>query len=83
MSDQPATAVPLASLTPGQKGKIAGIDLPGSQKGRVMEMGLTNGTLIEVVKIAPLGDPVEYKVRGGHISLRKAEAALIRVTPLA
>jgi Fe2+ transport system protein FeoA len=76
-------SISLASLAPGQKGKIAGIDLPGSQKGRVMEMGLTIGTTIEVVKVAPLGDPVEYKVRGGHISLRKAEAASIRVQPLA
>ena len=75
-------ATTLASLSPGQKGKIAAIDLPGGQKGRVMEMGLTVGTTIEVVKVAPLGDPVEYKVRGGHISLRKAEAALIQVSPL-
>ena len=81
MSD--AETVSLASLAPGQKSKIAAIDLPGSQKGRVMEMGLTIGTTIEVVKVAPLGDPVEYKVRGGHISLRKAEAASIRVQRLA
>ena len=77
------TSVSLASLTPGRKGKITAVNLPGAQKGRVMEMGLTIGTPIEVIKVAPLGDPVEYKVRGGHISLRKAEAALIRVTPLA
>ena len=75
-------SVPLASLAPGQKGKISSIELPGGQKGRVMEMGLTIGTTIEVVKVAPLGDPVEYKVRGGHLSLRKAEAALILVEPL-
>ena len=75
-------SVPLASLAPGQKGNIAAIELPGGQKGRVMEMGLTIGTTIEVVKVAPLGDPVEYKVRGGHLSLRKAEAALILVEPL-
>ena len=81
MSDA-AEPIALASLAPGQKGKIAAIDLPGAQKGRVMEMGLTIGTTIEVIKIAPLGDPVEYKVRGGHLSLRKAEAALIYVHPL-
>lgn len=79
MSDASDTSVPLAVLSPGQKGRISKIDLPGSQRGRVMEMGMTNGTLVEVVKIAPLGDPVEYKVRGGHISLRKAEAASIFV----
>lgn len=80
--DNAAETVSLATLAPGQKGKIAGIDLPGSQKSRVMEMGMTIGTTIEVVKVAPLGDPVEYKVRGGHISLRKAEAASIRVQRL-
>ena len=66
-------------MSPGQKGKITALDLPGAQKGRVMEMGLTAGTTIEVIKVAPMGDPVQYKVRGGHISLRKAEAALIQV----
>ena len=75
-------SVSLASLSPGQKGKITGIDLPGAQKGRVMEMGLTAGTTIEVIKVAPMGDPVQYKVRGGHISLRKAEAAFIQVQPI-
>ena len=72
-------SVSLASLSPGQKGKITALDLHGAQKGRVMEMGLTAGTTIEVIKVAPMGDPVQYKVRGGHISLRKAEAALIQV----
>jgi Fe2+ transport system protein FeoA len=79
MSDLAAMNVPLSSLDPGQKGRIAAIELPGAQRGRVMEMGMTVGTTIEVVKVAPLGDPVEYKVRGGHISLRKNEAALIKV----
>ena len=79
MSDQTAMTVQLSSLAPGQKGKIAAIELPGAERGRVMEMGMTIGTTIEVVKVAPLGDPVEYKVRGGHISLRKIEAAQIKV----
>jgi Fe2+ transport system protein FeoA len=76
------TTVSLASLIPGQKGKITAVNLPGAQKGRVMEMGLTIGTPVEVIKVAPLGDPVEYKVRGGHISLRKVEASSILVQRL-
>ncbi|MEK0452050.1 MAG: hypothetical protein RL088_4318 [Verrucomicrobiota bacterium] len=79
MSEQAATNVPLSSLVPGEKGRISTIELPGAARGRVMEMGMTIGTTIEVVKVAPLGDPVEYKVRGGHISLRKNEASQIRV----
>ena len=47
-----------------------------------MEMGLTIGATIEVVRFAPLGDPMELKVRGFHLSLRKADAAGIQVALL-
>ena len=42
-------------------------------------MGLTTGTVIEVERVAPLGDPVEMKVKGYHLSLRKDEASKIEV----
>lgn len=70
---------PLSGFQPGQRGKVLAIDLPGEQRGRIMEMGLTVGTTIEFVRCAPLGDPIEVKVRGSHLSLRKAEAAGIHV----
>jgi Fe2+ transport system protein FeoA len=79
MSEDAEIAEPLSGLQPGQRGKVIAIDVPGSMRGRVMEMGFTVGTVIEVVRFAPLGDPMEFKVRGAHISLRKAEAAAIRV----
>src|SRR5438128_1594178 len=72
-------AEPLSGLQPGQRGKVLALEVPGAMRGRVMEMGFTVGTVIEVVRFAPLGDPMELKVRGAHISLRKAEAAGIRV----
>ena len=72
-------AEPLSGLQPGQRGKVTAIEVPGAMRGRVMEMGFTVGTVIEVVRFAPMGDPMEFKVRGAHISLRKAEAAGIRV----
>ena len=72
-------AEPLSGLQPGQRGKVLAVEVPGSMRGRVMEMGFTIGTVIEVVRFAPMGDPMEFKVRGAHISLRKAEAAGIRV----
>ena len=71
--------VPLSGLQPGQRGKVLAVEVPGAMRGRVMEMGFTVGTVIEVVRFAPMGDPMEFKVRGAHISLRKAEAAGIRV----
>ena len=46
-----------------------------------MEMGLLVGTAIELVRFAPLGDPLEIKVRGYHLTLRRHEAEQIWVTP--
>ncbi len=50
---------------------------------RLMEMGFVPGTLVTLVKRAPLGDPLELRVRGGHVSLRRAEARLVEVELLA
>jgi ferrous iron transport protein A len=46
-----------------------------------MEMGLVPGTAIQVIEVAPLGDPLEIEVRNSRLSIRKAEAAQIRVEP--
>ena len=51
----------------------------GALKRRIMDMGITKGTEIRVVKIAPLGDPMELKLRGYDLSVRKNEAASIEV----
>lgn len=48
---------------------------------RILEMGLTDGEIVELVAIAPMGDPLEIRVRGYHLSLRRAEARNIQVTP--
>jgi len=42
-------------------------------------MGATPGTIVEIEKVAPLGDPIEVKIKGYHLSLRKEEAAAITV----
>ncbi len=82
MSDTPANSDLLSQFQPGQRGKVLAIELPGSIRGRILEMGLTLGTTVEVVRFAPLGDPIELKVRGAHLSLRKTEAAGIRLQRL-
>jgi ferrous iron transport protein A len=69
----------LASLTPGTKAVVAEIRVPAEHRGRLLEMGVLVGTPIELVRFAPLGDPVEIKVRGYHLSLRRHEAELILV----
>lgn len=53
----------------------------GEIRRRIMDMGITKGTQISVMKIAPLGDPIELTVRGYHLSLRRSDAANIEVTP--
>ena len=70
----------LSALTVGQKGRVTGFNLPPEQHQRLLEMGLTVGAEFEVVRFAPLGDPLDIKVRGYHLSLRKREAGGIRVT---
>lgn len=70
---------PLSGLVPGERARIVAVDIADSNRGRVLEMGFTVGTTVEVVRFAPLGDPMELKVRGAHVSLRKAEAAGLRV----
>lgn len=82
MSETHVSTVPLSELKPGERGTVVTFDLPGSIKGRVLEMGITKGITVEVVRFAPLGDPMEIKVRGAHLSLRKADAAGIRVQRL-
>lgn len=51
----------------------------GATKRRLMDMGITKGISVYVRKVAPLGDPVEVRVRGYELSLRKADAQLIEV----
>lgn len=69
----------LDKLTSKHKGRIVRITGSGAVFRRLLEMGVTKGEMIEVVKVAPLGDPIDVKVRGYNLSLRKEEAAMILV----
>ncbi|MHB9030593.1 MAG: metal-dependent transcriptional regulator [Candidatus Latescibacterota bacterium] len=71
--------VKLNELKPGQKGKVLKTVSRGEVHKRIVEMGVTPGTLIEVERVAPLGDPIDIKVKGYHLSLRKGEASGIDV----
>ena len=70
----------LDSLSPGQTATILAIQGADSTVQRLLEMGLTEGEPIEVVALAPLGDPIEIRIRSYQLSLRKSEAALIQVS---
>ncbi len=65
----------LAELRPGQQGKILKIAIAGTARKRIAEMGMLPGAVAEVIRVAPLGDPIDVKLRGYHLSLRKTEAA--------
>lgn len=69
----------LAKLKPGEKGKITSIGAIGPLKRRLMDMGVLVGEEVTVMKMAPLGDPIEVKIKSYNLSLRKKEAEGIGV----
>ncbi len=71
----------LDQLAAGERGVIASVDCPPSIARRLMELGVLPGTAVEVIRRAPLGDPMEIALRGVRLSLRKSEARHIDVTP--
>ena len=73
-------SLPLSSLAPGSAAKVTEIKVASASRARLMEMGLLVGTPVELVRFAPLGDPVEIKVRGYHLTLRRHEADQILVS---
>jgi ferrous iron transport protein A len=77
------SGLPLTSLALGAAGTISAIQIPIENRARLLEMGLLVGTRVELVRFAPMGDPVEIKVRGYNLTLRKHEADLIFVQPKA
>jgi len=65
----------LNELKPGEKGQVEKLVGEGAVRRRIADMGVTKGSLIEVVRVAPMGDPIDLKIKGYHLSLRKCEAA--------
>jgi ferrous iron transport protein A len=73
------TPQPLTALKIGAAGTVSDIKLRPDQRGRLLEMGLLVGTQVQLVRFAPLGDPVEIKIRGYHLTLRRHDAEQIWV----
>ena len=69
----------IATLNSGEKARVRRIHGEGAVRRRLMEMGLVRGVEVEMLKAAPFGDPIEYRVRGYHLSLRRNEAELIEI----
>jgi ferrous iron transport protein A len=74
--------VPLADLAPGAEARVLAVEGAAEPIGRrLLDLGFTPGSKIRVVRRAPLGDPVEYELRGSRLCLRQREAQRIRVDP--
>jgi ferrous iron transport protein A len=70
---------PLADLAPGERGRVVSVAGDAEAARRLMDLGLIRGTTVEVIRRAPLGDPMEVKLRGFMLTLRRTEAEHIRV----
>ena len=66
-------------LKPGEKGRITRVTGTGSVYRRLLDMGVVKGAEVEMERVAPLGDPIEVRIKGYRLSLRKEEAANIYV----
>ncbi len=75
--DDDAGETTLDRLGAGDHATVTGY--AGTPPGRLLEMGLVPGTPVEVVRLAPLGDPMDLRVRGFHLSVRKHEASGLTV----
>jgi len=69
----------LAGLRPGEKGRITSIGSVGPLKRRLLDMGVLVGEQVKVEKVAPMGDPIEVRIKSYSLSLRKSEAEAIGV----
>lgn len=71
----------LDNLKPGQRAIVQGVNGDGSAiYQRLMEMGIYEGAEVEVIRFAPLGDPMELRLHGYLLSVRKSEAAYVSVS---
>jgi ferrous iron transport protein A len=70
---------PLSELAPPEKGRIVRVGGKGEIRRRLLDMGVVAGAVVEVERVAPLGDPVQIKVKGYDLALRKEEAENIQV----
>ncbi|GAB4565890.1 MAG: ferrous iron transport protein A [Anaerolineales bacterium] len=73
-------SIQLHLLSRGQKAIITRIGGTSALRRRFIEMGIVKGETILIERSAPLGDPIEYFIKGYHLALRKEEAALIEVS---
>ena len=71
----------LRDLKEGDKAVIESVNGQGNFRRRLLEMGFMSGTQVTIKKYAPLRDPIEFIIKGYHVSLRREEAQMIEIKP--
>ena len=69
----------LKDIKSGETVTVLKVHGEGQLRKRIMEMGITKGCIVEVIKVAPLGDPIEITLRGYDLTIRKADAEFVEV----
>jgi ferrous iron transport protein A len=72
----------LAQLRPGDRGRVLALAGADALAQRLMEMGVLEGEVVEVIALAPLGDPIEVRLGDSRLSLRRSEASRVEVERL-
>lgn len=75
-------SIPLSSLPVGSRGKVDSILLEGLIRRRLLDLGVVQNSIIEVIRVSPIGDPTAYLIKGAMIGLRKNEANKVMIYPI-
>ena len=70
----------LDELKPGEEGKITAVGGEGALRCRLLDMGIIPKTAVKLVKIAPMGDPLQIQIRGYELTIRKEDCKKIEVS---
>lgn len=76
---EPSPHLTLSTLRPGDRAVVRAVDTSEELGRRLLEMGFVAGTELRVVRVAPLGDPMEVSLHGYNVSLRRRDAGSIAV----
>ncbi len=77
--DAPDQSLTLRELRVGESGQVCGVTGDRELRRRLLEMGFCNGARVQVIRRAPLGDPIEFRLRGYLLSLRAEQAKHVRI----
>ena len=72
----------LSALPIGHTARVTGLSATGSERRRLLDLGIVSGTIIEALQKSPSGDPVAYAIRGAVIALRREDASKIMIEAL-